>query len=302
MAYLPKPPRVWSRVQNSYTYINPDSDYKTGTSVFTGKPVSYAEGVYQLQLLNKGNILQYKCNSAQLTKKQRYSQLARGAGPNRRKVFATQSDTYSNPNTTGLVRVGGVEIPYPNEIVGSPNNISGPYQYDVANPNNCNTNGSLLDGGTLLCGSYQNPCSNQIIKEPNQNAVLFNFGTASDVPGRPVVLAWKPGTQTWYPKPRYFMNSSTDKWPVNYKAFVSAERPEAPVISINGLTLSWTYKNSCAVPTTSFRIYVDGTFFTSVVYTITSYTFTNLQANSSIYMTAVSTNIESEASNSVVYT
>ena len=301
MSYLPQPPRVWSRVQSACTFLNPNDDYTTGTSVFTGQPISYTQGVYQLQLLNKGNVLQHKANSSRLTKKQRYTQLAKGYGPNRTKVFATQSDTYSNPNTTGLLRVGGIEIPYPNFVVGQPNNPSGPYQYDVANPDNCNTNGSLLDGGTLVCGTYVNPCSNQIISETKQSAVLCNSSSASDVPGRPVALCWNPSLESWFAKPRYVNNNSTDKWPVNYKAFVSAEKPQPPTISLNGLTLSWTFTNNCIVPTTSFRIYVNNQLFTSVVYTITSYNFTNLKVNDTIYIKSVSRTIESDPSNTLTY-
>lgn len=299
--YLPQPPRVWSRVQSACTFLNPNDDYTTGTSVFTGQPVSYIQAIYQLQLYNKGNVLQYKGNSAQLSKKQKYTQLAKGYGPSRTKVFATQSETYSNPNTTGLLRVGGINIPFPNQFVGQPNNISGPYQYDVPNPNNCNKNGSLLDGGTLVCGTYENPCTNQIVTERKQSALICNPSYASDVPGRPIVLCWKPGTQSWFPKPRYIMNNSTDKWPLNYKGFVSALKPEPPVISINGLTLSWTYVNNCQVPISNFNIYVNEKLLTTIVYTITTYTFNNLNINDTIYMRSVSGTIESAPSNTIIY-
>ena len=303
MSYLPIPPRVWSRVQNPCTFILTNDQYINGTSIFNGKIIPYAQANYELQLYNKGNILQYKANSSQLTKKQKYTQLAKGLGPNRTKVYATQSDTYSNPNTKGLLRVGSTIVPYPNFLVGQPNNPSGPYQTDVPNPNNCvNTNGSLEEGGTLVCGSYQNPCTKQILKENNQPGVICNSSSASDVPGRPVALCWNPSFQTWYPKKRYFDNNSGDKWPEGYKGFVSAETPKPPTItSLTGLTLNWTYVDSCIVPTTSFRIYVNGRFFIQVGYTTTSYTFSSLQVNSSVYMTSVSGNIESVQSNSVVY-
>lgn len=299
--YLPLPPRVWSRVQSSCTFLNPNDNYTTGSSVFTGQPVSYVEGIYQLQLYNKGNVLQYKANSAQLSKKQKYTQLAKGYGPSRTKVFATQSETYSNPNINGLLRVGGVNIPFPNQLVGQPNNISGPYQYDVPNPNNCTTNGSLLDGGTLICGVHVNPCTNQVISERKQIGLICNPSYASDVPGRPIVLCWKPGTQSWFPKPRYVMNNSTDKWPLNYKGFVSALKPEPPTISINGLNLSWNYVNNCQVPISSFNIYVNEKLFISVVYTITSYTFNNLNINDTIYVKSISGTIESSSSNNIIY-
>jgi hypothetical protein len=302
MSYLPLPPRVWSRVQSACTFLNPNDNYNT-----SGYGLTLAQAEYKKKLLYKGNILQYKGNSAQLTKKQRYTQLSKGYGPSRTKVFATQSETYSNPNTTGLLRVGGITIPYPNYIVGQPNNPSGPYQPDVPNPDKCNNDGSLLDGGTLICGTFVNPCSNEIVSILRKKGDLIcNSSSASDVPGRPIALCWDPGMQSWFPKQRYVMNNSTDKWPDNYKGLVSAIRPEPPVIELNGLVLSWTFINSCLVPVSSFRIYVNGRFTTEVNNTnsssqVMTFTFTELQANDTIYMTSVSTSIESLPSNIVLY-
>lgn len=220
MSYNPIPPRVWSRVQSQCTYINQDSSYNQAFIPVTGQTVSQAQADYEMQLFYKGNVLQYKGNSARLTKSQRYTQLAKMAGPNRTKVFATQSTTYTNPNTTGLLRVGYVEYPFNNEIVGAPNNISGPFAYGIANPNGCSGN-SIQEGGTLVSGTYANPCSGAIIKQCSTNATICNSASASDVPG-PTVLCWNNKIQTWFPRPRYFMNNSANKWPVNYKAFVSA--------------------------------------------------------------------------------
>jgi hypothetical protein len=299
--YLPQPPRAWSRVQSSCTFLNPNDDYTRALNTLTNRGLTLAQADYQQKLLYKGNILQYKGNSSQLTKKQRYTQLAKGFGPARTKVFGTQSETYSNPNTTGLLRVGGREIPYPNFIVGAPNNPSGPYQPDVPNPDNCNNNGSLLDGGTLICGTYVSPCSNEIISVTRRRGDLIcNPRTASDVPGRPIALCWDPSLETWFPKPRYINNNSGDKWPEGYKGFVSAVKPEPPTIKLTGNTLTWTYVDSCVVPVSSFRIYVNGRFFIEVDYTITSYTFSSLQIKDTIYMTSVSNTIESVPSNSVV--
>ena len=50
----------------------------------------------------KAEIFQYKGNSAQLTKKQKLAQMVKGNGPNGKKVWATQSETYTNPNTKDL--------------------------------------------------------------------------------------------------------------------------------------------------------------------------------------------------------
>jgi len=204
MSYNPVPPRVWSRVQGECTYLNPNERIP----------------VEALRQLYKGNVLQHKANSACLTKSQKYSLLARMAGPSRTKVFATQTQTYTNPNTASMLRAGFAVYPFPNQIVGAPNNPSGPFAYGMPNPFDCSSN-AILDGGILVCGSYANPCTNQLIRQGNTNPISCNSASASDVPGQ-AILCWDNRFQSWFPKPRYTMNNSTDKWPINYKGFVSA--------------------------------------------------------------------------------
>ena len=220
MSYNPKPTRVWSRVQNPCTIIIPDDEYLSSYIPLTGQTVSQGQADYEMKQLYKGNVLQYKANSAMFTKSQKYSQLARCAGPTRRKVYATQTDTYSNPNTTGLLRQNFDTYPFPNQLVGAPNNISGPFAYGIPNPDGCSGN-SVQDGGTLVYGTYVNPCSEEIIKTCVRQATICNPASASNVPGSSI-LCWNIRSQTWFPKPRYFMNNSTDKWPINYKGLVSA--------------------------------------------------------------------------------
>jgi hypothetical protein len=298
--YNPIPPRVWSRVQSTCTYINGsnNSDYSPVYIPLTNQTVPLAQAIYEDKLIYKGNILQYKGNSSRLTKKQKYTQLAKCFGPNRTKVFATQSQTYTNPNTTGLIRINYQTYPFPNQLVGKPNNISGPFQYDVPNPFYCPST-SLQDGGSLVCGTYANPCTGNIIKTGADTATICNPSYCSDVPGNPIALCWNRKVQTWFPKPRYFMNNSTDKWPINYKGFVSAVKPDPPIISSIAKTVSWTYTNNCEVPITSFIIYVNNIFYTSVPYTTTSYTFTNLNKGIYVFIKSLSYSIESEPSNTI---
>ena len=279
--YNPIPPRVWSRVQNQCTYTVPGSDYTQAFIPLTGQTVSQAQADYETKQIYKGNVLQYKGNSARLTKSQKYSQLARCAGPNRTKVFATQSETYTNPNTTGLLRVGTQTYPYPNQIVGAPNNISGPFEYNIPNPNDCSGN-SVQDGGTLVCGTFANPCTGEIIKQGISSATICNPASASDVPGSSI-LCWNNKVQTWFPKPRYAMNNSTDKWPFNYKGFVSAIQINSPYLNIdtncNNAILNWTSYENCIYQVIRFDIYNDRTFIKSVSYNVTSTTVQNLNAN-----------------------
>ena len=289
--YNPIPPRVWSRVQNQCTYTNAsgndDINYQQVYIPITGETVPQGQANYEMQMFNKGNILQYKGNSSQLTKKQKYSQLAKGFGPNRTKVFATQSQTYTNPNTTGLKRVNSTSYPYPNQIVGAPNNPSGPFQYNVPNPFDCSNN-SIQDGGNLVCGTYANPCSGEIIQTGATSATIFNLASASDVPGSSI-LYWNNNIQTWFPRQRYFMNNSGNKWPQGYKGLVSAlieTVPNSPVIvSSNSyyydINLEWTYTDICS-SISGFNLYQNGQLIKTFPYQIKSTTINNLN-NCQVY-------------------
>lgn len=305
--YNPTPPRVWSRVQNQCTYIIPGDMYQEAYIPLTGQTVPLAQANYETQMLYKGNILQYKGNSARLTKSQKYSQLARCAGPNRTKVFATQSQTYTNPNTTGLLRVGYSTYPFPNQIVGAPNNISGPFAYGMANPNDCSNN-SIQEGGTLVCGTYANPCTGEIYQASSTDPNICNPASASNVPG-PSVLCWNKSIQSWFPRYRYNMNNSGTKWPYNYKGLISAVTPLPPVLTLESntntsVTLSWVYNYGTVncIPISSFNIYQNGTIIQTQPYQITSTTIYGLSlcTNYSFYVTAVSNGVESAPSN-VVY-
>lgn len=97
--YNPNPTREWTRFENSC-------------------PTIYIPSAYEY---SKGNILQYKANSALLTKKQIYSQIARGMWTNRTKTWATQSDKYTNPNTNYLKRNNNATVVITNNSIDNTN-------------------------------------------------------------------------------------------------------------------------------------------------------------------------------------
>jgi hypothetical protein len=304
--YNPKPPRVWSRVQNPCTFVNPEGPYFSTYDPLTKKTVSLAEADYDNKMINKGNVLQYKGNSARLTKSQKYSQLARLAGPNRTKVFATQSETYSNPNTTGLLRQNYSNYSFPNEIVGAPNNISGPFAYGITNPDDCSGN-TIQDGGTLVCGTYANPCTGEIIKTSSTSATICSPSSASNVPGSSI-LCWNTKVQTWFPRQRYTMNNSTNKWPINYKFFRNASslKPSSPpILFINfddcELFLTWETPSSC-FQILGYNIYINNEFYVNVSEFTNTYNLPLITGNLQIYITAVTTDSESDPSNTVSIT
>jgi hypothetical protein len=306
--YLPNPPRVWSRVQNPCTYIVPDNSYNSIYIPLTNQTVTLAQANLEEKIQYKGNILQYKGNSSRITKNQRYSQISRGLWSNRTKVFATQSQTYTNPNTSSLARVNSTSIPFPNQIVGSPNNISGPFQYGIPNPNNCNTT-TIEDGGSLLCGSYANPCTGEIIQTVTEQQCYPTY--CSDVPGQIMDLCWNPKLQTFFPRNRLTMSNSLNKWPQGYKGLVSALTEALPnppqIVSATSnyydVTIEWTYTNVCST-ISGFNIYQNGELIRTVPYQIKSTIINNLENCQSYtyYVTAFNSVGDSVPSNIVTAT
>ena len=268
--YLPNPPRDWSRVQN-YCF-NPNN------AVFLTE---------QMNMLNKGNILQYKANSSNLTQSQRYSKIAKGQWVNRNTTWATQSAKgYTNPNTTSLKRsgnviniaidpitgviIGATESPVtclkpitpinevlpsngggnvinvpiiPPPIQPSPNSDTFPpiISDPIAPPN------VIQDGGVLICSVQENVCTGETKNSISQQ--LCHPTTDSDVPGSIQDLCWNDGIQTWFPRQRYVMTNSGNKWPTN-AILVSAIKINPPIITTitsnqNIVTLNWIPSENC---------------------------------------------------------
>jgi hypothetical protein len=286
--YMPIPPRVWSRVQNPCSV----TAYKDTDSAANS---DFAKADYERQMLLKGNILQYKKNSSSLTKKQRYTQIAKGMWTNRTKTWATQSDTYTNPNMTSLLRVNSSVVNPSNNIFSSP-----------PNPFGCPTT-VIPDGGNLVCNVVVDPCTQEVIKRTKSQQIC-NPTTDSDVPGRIQDLCWNDGTQTWYPRQRYVMPTSGSKWPQGYKGFVSAVTFVGPVLSVGNMNcgdfnilLNWTFLDSTCAPITSFNIYQNGALILNVLAPQTSVTINETtEGTAMFYITSLSNSIESQPSNTVI--
>lgn len=305
MAYLPKQTFAWSRVQNQCTYT---SDHVNETfSQINNTTLTLAQATFQEKQYYKGNILKYNKNSSGLTKNQKYAQISKGLWCNRTKTFATQSQTYSNPNTTGLKRINYTDVPVNNTIIGFPNNTSGPYQYGIPNPFKCSSY-VIQDGGSLVCNAYVNPCNGNIIQTVNNTYCAPTY--CSDVPGPIMNLCWNPKLPAFFPKNRYVMTNSNNKWPTGYKGFQSALYPTPPIITSSSynspiVVLNWTAEFNKCIPTFSYNIYQNGNIVSNVPYTDNSISITldTTSANSgsvyTFYITALSNTIESTYSNSI---
>ena len=94
--YIPIPSNNWSRVREEQCDINNNNNNNNELDS---------------KYIKKGNILQYKKNSTNLTKLQKYSQLAKGYKQSRTNAYASQSQTYTNPNIQNLNNVNGMLVP-----------------------------------------------------------------------------------------------------------------------------------------------------------------------------------------------
>ena len=240
--YLPNPPRTWSRVQNSMCTTPTDNIdlEQTVRSPLTGKIIPLKLLAYDVSMLKKGNILQYKINSSNLSLPQRYSKIAQGKWTNRNTTWATQSQTYSNPNTNSLKRVNGQNVTL--DGILSDIGVSCPSSSDVVNgvlPTTGSSSSSAVnpvlpklpteeelavtsgvtsiplvsattepttviqDFGTLLCNVTENICTG--VTSSQKANEFCHPSSESDVPGNVEKLCWNDGLQTWYPRQRYTM-------------------------------------------------------------------------------------------------
>ena len=192
----------WSRVQSACTYAPPPSQPQEGFVYlpFLKKSVPANEVAYQVAMFNKGNVLQYKNNSSNLTRSQKYSKIAQGLWTNRNTTWATQSDKYTNPNTDSLLRTGGESV-FLTTGVPTTEPLTCPYFYQATPVDNI----VIARGGNLVCNATENICTGEVQTQPS--APLCNPTSNSDVPGPIIELCWNDGTPTWYPKQRYFMSN-----------------------------------------------------------------------------------------------
>lgn len=337
--YLPQPPREWSRVQNSCSVITPTDDTGLFQVPYSKKVLPYSEIGPTLAMISKGNVLQYKKNSSNLTQWQKYSKIAKGQWVNRTKTWATQSDRgYTNPNNMNLIRVGGVNVtlngtattlpvtcPKPGTIVypvlpansggggGEPNPVLPPPPIAPVDGGNVIPITPvpvpepvvIQDFGNLICGTYENVCTGErtpIILLDNCHPT-----TDSDVPGPIEELCWNDGNPTWYPRQRYIMTNSDNKWPIN-AVLGSADKFTAPALSAsvfcNVITLSWNLDLFYSI----YNIFQDEYTLPIGVVSGTTNTFTvninNPQPPGiySFYIRGVNGNVQSEASNIVLVT
>ena len=112
-----------SKTNNNFPsiVINNDGTRAIAANLGNDEGIWYSECTEQIipcstdfNILNerrKAEILKYKANSSNMTKKQQYANAASNRWiTGRKRSWATQTDTYTNPNTSALQRVGNVLV------------------------------------------------------------------------------------------------------------------------------------------------------------------------------------------------
>ena len=339
--YLPIPPRAWSRVQNSCSLTTNIENNGLVKLPYSNNFVPASTLGQRIAMLNKGNVLQYKANSSNLTQAQKYSKIAQGKWTNRNTTWATQSTRgYTNPNNTSLKRSGNVTNvaidPITGAIIGTttapvtcpkpitpinealPSNGGGgtPEEPEIPPPVPPSPESEtfppiipntppepivIQDEGILICSVQENICTGETKSTISQQ--LCNPTSDSDVPGTIQLLCWNDGTPTWYPRSRYIMTNSANKWPTNATLF-SAVRPPIPNLSASvencTVNLNWitnTVIGCSCLPVTAYNIYINGQLYQTVPGNINSLTLFQPTGIYEIYITSLSDTIESFPSN-----
>ena len=148
----PQPPRLWSRATE-------DCIPTTGQNNVTQQ---------DLDMRRKAEILQYKNNNSNMSRRQLWARTIKGHGPSGNRTWATQSadGTYTNPNIDNLEKSGAFTLRCPGR------------------PNNCapTTNSDVPGKQMLLCMRPDIPLTNYIV-----NRTYLAGGTKWPQ------TAWKPG-------------------------------------------------------------------------------------------------------------
>ena len=186
--YNPVPTKEWYRYENRCTY---DTTPPNGTIVYVPLLKQYVSSdvlAYELAVLKKGNILQYKKNSADITKSQRYAQIAKGSWTNRNTTWATQGVSYTNPNTTSLKRINYSDVVVnPSKEVTSTSST-----YTVSNADSilCSPKSAVSENGFVPETNGSGDNSNQPVMPPKKSDV-----TASTNPIIPSIVTPPPVTE-----------------------------------------------------------------------------------------------------------
>ena len=240
--YNPSVTRTWNRYQSRCFVDLSNNPTNYITMPLTGETVPYAEFAFNMQMLHKGNILQYKKNSFNITKKERYTKIAQGKWASKQRTWAIQSSRMTNPNTQYFQRANTINIdsstlaqsdlppscptlpPIPTvpvtntPVTNGPNTnpvVPPPPATDVSNstvfpsvpipppiPPNI-----IQDLGNLVCTVREDICTGETVAQRSRSNC--NPTSDSNVPGPITQLCWNNRVQPWLPRQHLVMSTAT---------------------------------------------------------------------------------------------
>ena len=180
------PPRVWFRVQNQCSTEPTSNSNPIVFFPLTGENLPVERIAEEIQMIEKGNVLQYKKNSSNLTKQQRYSKIVTGNWVNKSSTLATQGVLFTDPNTLKLQRVNyntiyaddgspanlpvtcpeKKVIPIPRKLPPRAGSRPAPPSPQPPTPNpNVGPNSQLDPNYPILCPQYVDP-EDYVIQQP----------------------------------------------------------------------------------------------------------------------------------------
>ena len=210
-------------------------------------------------MLNKGNILQHRNNSAGLTKKQKYAQIAHRASAERRTTFASQTQRVTDPNSSSIGRIYADIGQYAVPVLKRDQS-----RVRRRVPGGCAK--SLIQvGGNLVAKTRVDECTGALVSAPDQLGEYPCVSTRfSGIRGSgEETLCWPKNIATWIPKNnsvmvveanRHTFDDWTPAFDVPTPFITSAVAPNSdPTVT----TVVWTINNMRAY-ISSYSVYVNG--------------------------------------------
>ena len=254
--YLPIPPRLLERTNATCEILFEKLENGTVFYPYFNKKVTFSQAAYLTKMLYKGNILQYPSPSTKvggMTKKMNYARIVKGFGKYRKNGWASQTDSYTSPNSNMLHRTqysitsnnlnGEIKLPGCDDDPFIENIVlpisSDPVQ-DLENPVFPPLNDpadiitynypivpikpilidSIIEGGRLRHCTRGNICTGEV-KEFVKQIPCFPT-SASDVPGPIINLCYPSNFPAFYPRVRKTYTNPSTKWPINSKTAIPA--------------------------------------------------------------------------------
>ena len=177
--YLPDPPRLWERARSKCEFFFENIDENGMVFIpYFNKTIPFSKVGELRQMLNKGNVLQYLSNANINTKKMNYSNISQNVGKQRKKSWATQTDSYTSPNINSLSR---------HQYSITSNNVTGEIQLpECIEPKIERTVFPSFSEPNNPGNAFFPPLNRPIVKPPTENSSVIPISPNGNSSGFPI--------------------------------------------------------------------------------------------------------------------